>query len=47
MTTLVLSRRYSDDSNAMWRAALAAGWGVERLLSYGLPEGLTIEDAVF
>jgi hypothetical protein len=46
MTTLILSRRYSDDSNAMWRAALAAGWGVERLLSYGLPEGLAIEDPV-
>ncbi len=47
MTTLILSRRYSDDSNAMWRAALAAGWGVERLLSYGLPADFTAEDPVF
>jgi len=32
MPTLVLSGRYSDDSNALWRAALAAGWDVERIL---------------
>jgi hypothetical protein len=34
MPTLVLSRRYSDDSNALWRAAIEAGWDVERLMTY-------------
>lgn len=28
MKTLVLSQRFTDDSNALWRAALAAGWDV-------------------
>lgn len=30
MKTLVLSHRFSDDSNSLWRAALAAGWDVMR-----------------
>jgi len=40
MPTLLLSRRYSDDSNAIGRAAVAAGWEVERLMTYAVPEGL-------
>lgn len=40
MPTLVLSRRFSDDSNSLWRAAVAAGWDVERLHSYAPPSGL-------
>ncbi len=40
MPTLVLSRRYTEDSSSMWRAALAAGWDVERLLSYEPPTDL-------
>jgi len=40
MPALLLSRRYSDDSNAIWRAAVAAGWEVERLMTYAVPPGL-------
>jgi hypothetical protein len=38
--TLILSRRYSDDSNAVWRAAVDAGWDVERLMTYDVPAAL-------
>lgn len=31
MTTLVLSPRYSDDSIAVWRAAVSAGWRTRRV----------------
>lgn len=34
MRTLVLSPRYTDDSNTMWRAATARGWDVVRVRSY-------------
>jgi len=44
--TLLLSRRYSDDSNAIWRAAVAAGWDVERLMTYAVPTGLVDREAV-
>ncbi|WP_437899226.1 ATP-grasp domain-containing protein [Sorangium sp. So ce124] len=47
MPTLVLSRRYSPDSNALFAAALAAGWDVERLHSFRCPEGLAARDPVF
>jgi hypothetical protein len=33
--TLVLSPRHSDDSTALWRAAIAAGWRTRRLLRIG------------
>lgn len=32
--TLLLSRRYTHDSNLLWRAASEAGWQIERLFSY-------------
>jgi hypothetical protein len=47
MPTLVLSHRYSPDSNALFAAALAAGWDVERLRSFRCPEGLAERDPVF
>lgn len=47
MTTLILSRRHSDDSNAMWRGAIELGWDVERLQSYAPPEELRSRDPVF
>lgn len=47
MTTLVLSHRYSADSNALFAAALAAGWDVERLHSFRCPEGLVDREPVF
>ncbi len=46
MPTLVLSRRYSDDSNAVWRADVAAGWDVERLMTYAAPDSLRGRDPV-
>ncbi|MFT3773579.1 MAG: ATP-grasp domain-containing protein [Minicystis sp.] len=45
--TLVLSHRYSPDSNALFTAALAAGWDVERLHTFRCPEGLAARDPVF
>lgn len=47
MPTLVLSHRYSADSNALFAAALAAGWDVERLRSFQCPEDLPARDPVF
>jgi hypothetical protein len=47
MPTLVLSHRYSPDSNALFAAALAAGWDVERLHGFRCPEGLASRDPVF
>lgn len=38
MKTLVLSQRFTDDSNALWRAALAAGWDVVRLHGFRVEE---------
>lgn len=46
MPTLVLSRRYSEDSNALWSAAQSAGWSVQRLLGYEAPEGLAAREPV-
>lgn len=40
MPILVLSRRYSDDANAMWHAAVAAGWDVVRATGYIAPPEL-------
>ncbi|MFO0588141.1 MAG: hypothetical protein U0441_11405 [Polyangiaceae bacterium] len=36
MKTLVLSHRFTDDSNSLWRAALDAGWDVARFRSFRL-----------
>ena len=47
MPTLVLSHRYSPDSNALFGAALAAGWDVERLHAFHAPPGLARRDPVF
>ncbi len=44
--TLVLSHRYSPDSNALFAAALAAGWDVERLHTFRCPEGLSARSPV-
>lgn len=45
--TLVLSQRYSSDSNALFSAAIAAGWDVERLRGFRAPEGLAAREPVF
>ncbi|TKC96528.1 ATP-grasp domain-containing protein [Polyangium fumosum] len=47
MPTLVLSHRYSPDSNALFAAALAAGWDIERLHAFRCPDGLAARAPVF
>jgi len=44
MPTLVLSPRYTPDSQALWNAALQAGWSVERLHSHHPPAWLRDKD---
>ncbi|MFZ6873995.1 ATP-grasp domain-containing protein [Undibacterium sp. Di27W] len=38
MPTLIFTPRYSDDSQALWKAAGALGWQVERLSNWRVPE---------
>ncbi|MGL4419416.1 MAG: ATP-grasp domain-containing protein [Gemmataceae bacterium] len=40
MPTLILTPRYTEDSQALWRAAGKLGWGVERLTNWRVPEEL-------
>ncbi|RYE86845.1 MAG: DUF4343 domain-containing protein [Myxococcales bacterium] len=47
MPTLLLSPRYTPDSIALWHAAIDAGWGVERLHGWRLPEGVAVDEPVF
>ncbi len=35
---LILPPRYTDDSNALWRAAVRLDWEIERLQSWRVPE---------
>jgi len=44
--TLVLPPRFTDDSNALWRAALDAGWDIERLSGWRASEGLARREPV-
>lgn len=37
MTLLVLSGRYSDDSQLLWRSAIEIGWDIHRALRYDVP----------
>ena len=46
MPTLILSPRYSDDSIALRRAAIALGWDVMRLASWRCPDDFEPEDPV-
>ncbi len=36
--TLILPPRYTDDSNALWRAAVRLNWEIERLQSWRVPD---------
>lgn len=38
MTTLILTPRFTDDSQALWKAAAQLGWSVERLGSWRVPD---------
>jgi hypothetical protein len=40
MPTLILTPRFTNDAQALWRAAVQLGWGVERLTSWRVPEEL-------
>lgn len=46
MTTLVLPPRYTPDSNVLWKAAVEAGWSVERLAGWRPPESLVGQNIV-
>lgn len=40
MPTLILTPRFTEDAQALWRAATRLGWSVERLANWRVPEGL-------
>lgn len=48
MPTLVFTPRYTDDSQALWKAAIAKGWSTERLTTWRVPEYMQqrIPDAI-
>jgi hypothetical protein len=46
MPTLVLSPRYTPDSNVLWQAALRANWSVLRLQNHRAPDELKQQDVV-
>ena len=40
MPTLIFTPRYTDDSQALWKAAGSLGWRVERLTTWRVPDHL-------
>lgn len=47
MPTLIFTPRYTEDSQALWKAAGALGWQVQRLTNWRVPEHLqNLEQAV-
>jgi hypothetical protein len=40
MPTLILTPRFTEDAQALWRAAAQMGWGVERLAGWRVPENI-------
>ncbi len=40
MPTLILTPRFTEDAQSLWRAANELGWGVERLVNWRVPEEL-------
>jgi hypothetical protein len=47
MPILVLSARHTDDSQKLWRACIAAGWEVQRVNGWKVPEVRAAEVAVY
>lgn len=45
MPTLILTPRYTEDSQALWKAAGASGWACERLAGWRIPDHLKTLDA--
>jgi ATP-grasp domain-containing protein len=45
--TLLLAPLFMEDSEALWRAALKAGWTVERVKGWSVPEGLQGADLAY
>ena len=46
MTTLLLSSRFTEDNQGLWRAAVNLGWNVERVRGVTVPEGLADPEIV-
>jgi len=46
MPVLLLPPGYTTDSVALWRAALASGWDVQRLHGWQVPDGLAGKEVV-
>jgi len=46
MPLLVLPPRYTPDTAALWKAAIEAGWEVERLAGWRAPEYMVEQDVV-
>lgn len=47
MPTLILTPRYTEDSQALWRAAIVLNWDVERLTNWQIPDRLlSVSDPV-
>ena len=44
MPTLILPPRYTGDSIALWKTAIALGWSVERLQNWRVDRNKTILD---
>jgi len=47
MPTLLLTSRYTEDAQLLWRAASRSGWRVERVRGISLPEDLEGEIVLF
>jgi hypothetical protein len=47
LPTLILSHRYSSDSNALFSAVNSVGWDVERLHSFYCPDSLKEKEIIF
>ena len=45
MTTLLMSSRYTDDDQALWRVAVQRGWTVQRVRGIRIPE-LAADDEI-
>ncbi|MEM9942490.1 MAG: ATP-grasp domain-containing protein [Planctomycetota bacterium] len=47
MTTLLMSSKHSEDSQALWRAAIRRGWSVERARGLKVPVINEVEELIF